>query len=448
MNLRDRFFKDSRPRKGDDRNPFQEDRDIVLYSSAFKRLLSITQVAAGSAGTLLHTRLTHSLQVAQVGRRLAEKLHKTQPELCERFGGVDPDAVETSCLAHDIGHSPFGHLAEEVLDELAKDFGGFEGNAQSFRVLTHLGIRSRKFEGMNLTRGSLRSLLKYPWTYSDRPTDEFHPTGRKPKWGSYDCDKAMFDWVCETKTIGEHISRTPEAEIMDWADDVTYCVHDVEDFFRAGLIPLHLLKAYEGTARSKERERFFEFVLRNERKDRVLDSLGAAEIENIFDDLLIYGTFQFEQPYEGSDEDHADLRVFTSRLINRFINALELKAPDENDPKTAKRKTLEQCEVAILKQLTWFYVIEAPGLAIQHQAQRKITRRLATIFLNEAGERYPSGILPLSCRDYLKRANLSNDDKHRRAIDLIGNMTESQAIDLYQRLEGITVTPGLDRILV
>jgi dGTPase len=234
---------------------------------------------------------------------------------------------------------------------------------------------------------------------------------------------------------------------MDWADDVTYCVHDVEDFFRAGLIPLHLLKTYEGSSKAKERDRFFEYVFENERKDRVLNSLTPSEIESIFDDLLIYGTFQFEQPYEGSNEDHANLRVFTSRLINRFINALELRQPDDSNRKTVNRKSRQECEVAILKQLTWFYVIEAPGLAIQHQAQKKMIDRLACTFLTEVAEKKPTGILPQSCRDYLKHHEMSEDEKSRMAIDLVANMTESQAIDLYQQLEGITVRPGLDRVL-
>ena len=136
-------------------------------------------------GYVFHTRLTHSLQVAQVGRRLAEKLLKKQHELA--VNETDPDRVEAACLAHDIGHPPFGHLAEEILDEKAKDFGGFEGNAQSFRIVTELGVTSLAYPGLNLTRGTLRALLKYPCTYSQRPLDPTHRTGRKPKWGAYDC---------------------------------------------------------------------------------------------------------------------------------------------------------------------------------------------------------------------------------------------------------------------
>lgn len=444
--LEARFNKDPGSREGDDRTLFQEDRDIVLYSSAFKRLLSVTQVASGSTGFLLHTRLTHSLQVAQVGRRLAEKLNKKQSALASVLGGIDPDSIETACLAHDIGHPPFGHLAEEVLDEKADGIGGFEGNAQSFRIVTQLGIRSRLYRGLNLTRGTLRSILKYPWVYQNRPDDPTHRTKRKPKWGAYDSDREAFDWVWEANTGGPISPRAVGAELMDWADDVTYSVHDVEDFFRAGLIPLHLLKSFTQTGKRKERDRFFEYVTTKVHRDKALDNLSSVDIEKIFDDLMIYAGFRFEQPYEGTIEDHASLRTFTSRLINRFINALELQEPTPKS--TVRHDELKQQEIAILKQLTWFYVIEAPGLAIQHEAQKKIVTRLAEVFLAESVEKKPSGVLPIAYRELLNQPGLVDDQKRRIAIDLLANMTENQAIDLYRRLEGISLESGLDRIVV
>lgn len=451
-----RLHKEPGQREGDDRTPFEEDRDIVLYSSAFKRLLSVTQVASASAGYLFHTRLTHSLQVAQVGRRLAEKLHKKQPELANELGGIDPSIVETACLAHDIGHPPFGHLAEKILDKKATDFGGFEGNAQSFRIVTHLGVRSLAYRGLNLTRGSLRGILKYPWIYSSRPNDLTHETGRKPKWGAYDCDRDSFSEVWGNNT-GDLINRkAPEAELMDWADDVTYSVHDVEDFFRAGLIPLHLLKAYDPSRgkeptlslrrEQKERERFFGYVTQSEHKDKVLDTLSEVEIAEIFDDLLIYANFAFEQPYEGTREDHASLRTFTSRLISRFINKLELFAPSDGKDSTVSKDLQAQQEIAILKQLTWFYVIDAPALAMQHQAQKKIIERLCDVFLTAALEKKPGGVLPIYYRELMP--GMSDTEKSRTAIDLIASMTESQAAAVYQRIEGISLSSGLDRILV
>ncbi|WP_125487028.1 deoxyguanosinetriphosphate triphosphohydrolase family protein [Edaphobacter aggregans] len=456
--LYQRLHKEPGPHEGDDRSPFEEDRDIVLYSSAFKRLLSVTQVASASAGYLFHTRLTHSLQVAQVGQRLAEKLLKKQPELAQELGGLDASIVETACLAHDIGHPPFGHLAEDALDEKARSFGGFEGNAQSFRIVTQLGIRSLNYRGLNLTVGSLRGLLKYPWLYADRPSDPNHATGKKPKWGAYDCDRDAFVNVWGLDGSDRVVRRAPEAELMDWADDVTYSVHDVEDFFRAGLIPLHLLKSY-GVSKGrepknplrrerKERERFFEYIVQNERKDKILTGLSVEEIAEIFDDLLIYAAFAFEQPYEGTREDHAHLRTFTSRLISRFINELQLRAPDGDGGSTVTKAVLAQQELAILKQLTWFYVIEAPALAMQHQAQDKIIRKLADIFLQEAHQEKPSGVLPIYYRELFRMPDMTDTEKSRAAIDLIAGMTESQATAVYQRIEGISLSSGIDKILV
>jgi dGTPase len=234
---------------------------------------------------------------------------------------------------------------------------------------------------------------------------------------------------------------------MDWADDVTYSVHDVEDFFRAGLIPLHLLKSYE-ERQSKERERFFEYVAHSERKDKVLAPLSVAEIAEIFDDLLIYAAFSFEQPYEGSRQDHATLRTFTSRMISRFINQLQLREQASITESTVSKGLLAQQEIAILKQLTWFYVIDAHALAIQHKAQKKIIERLCEVFLSEAQEKKPSGILPIYYRDLLSTPGMSDDEKSRAAVDLIASMTESQAAAVYQRIEGISLISGLDKILV
>ena len=294
-------------------------------------------MASASAGYVFHTQLTHSLQVAQVGRRLAEKLHKRQGDLALALGGLNPDLVETACLAHDLGHPPFGHLAKEVLDKNARCFGGFEGNAQSFRIVTRLGIRALNHPGLNLTRGSLRGILKYPWVHSNQPKDSNHPTGRKPKWGTYDCDRETFHWVWSDPDDGP-VPRAPEAEIMEWADDVTYSVHDVEDFFRAGLIPLHLLKSY-GETRGKERERFFAYMAQSEPKDKSLAALSEKEIAKIFDDVLYCAAFSFEQPYEGTRQDHATLRNFTSRLIGRYINFLKLKEPEGSDDRPYSLKT-------------------------------------------------------------------------------------------------------------
>jgi dGTPase len=164
--------------------------------------------------------------------------------------------------------------------------------------------------------------------------------------------------------------------------------------------------------------------------------------------LLIFAAFSFEQPYEGSRQDHATLRTFTSRLINRFINQLQLREPQSDNLSSVSIDILAQQEVAILKQLTWFYVIDAPALAMQHEAQKKMIRRLCDVFVAEAQEPKPSGVLPIYYRELLSSGELTGEQRKRTAIDLIASMTESQAISVYQRIEGISLTPGLERVLV
>ena len=265
---------------GDPRTPFQRDRDRVLYSPEFRRLSGVTQVASAGEGDFFHNRLTHSLKVAQVGRRLAERLRETYPrEVLCAWGGLNPDVVETAGLAHDLGHPPFGHHGEEVICksvEKNKDKNGFEGNAQSFRIVTRLAAHmdnDRDLDddpdadddsGLNLTRATLNAILKYPWL-----REKFGK--RKQKWGAYRADKDRFMWVRSGRP-----DKSPdlEAELMDWADDVTYAVHDLDDFYRAGLIPIHRL------LHGAEQERFIEGAIKRrsnleDRRDDLEKALGA-----------------------------------------------------------------------------------------------------------------------------------------------------------------------------
>ena len=203
-------------------------------------------MAAATEGDVFHNRLTHSLKVAQLGRRMAERLLKEHPSKIEALGGLDPDVVETGGLAHDLGHPPFGHDGEEVLCQLVDNGAldgedgtadGFEGNAQSFRIATRLAShvdnhRDGEAElpgnsGLNLTRATLNTTLKYPWLRGESGK-------QRRKWGAYRADRDRFEWA-RAGWCGKGLSL--ESALMDWADDVTYAVHDLEDFYRAGLIP-------------------------------------------------------------------------------------------------------------------------------------------------------------------------------------------------------------------
>lgn len=370
--------------KGDDRSDFQRDRDIILYTSAFKRLSGITQVVSAHTGHVFHNRLTHTLQVAQVGRSLAEKLLIRQRELADKLG-LNPYVVEAGCLAHDLGHPPFGHITEETLNKMAGErVEGFEGNAQSFRIISGLAFRSPEFNGLNLTRGTLRAVLKYPWTYSNRPSDKSN------KWGAYASELGAFNFATGDSGGGP-VPRSAEAELMDWADDLTYSVHDVEDFYRANLIPLHQLRP-PGKSRipDVERTRFLEYVWSRREKIPELKDVNQQELDTIFGDV-IFAYFTIDGAYEGTRDQRARLRSFTSRLVDRYINGLKLC--ENTDRISVEIDAGQRREVAILKQLTWCYVIQAPSLALQQHAQTQVIRHLFRVFMQET-RRSPSQLLP------------------------------------------------------
>jgi dGTPase len=235
------------PEHADQRSPGPRDRDRVLYTSALRRLASVTQVVSPSEGHIFHNRLTHTLEVAQIARRLAEKFVSESPELATVLGGIDADVVEAAALAHDLGHPPFGHVAEEELDRCARDRhleDGFEGNAQSFRILVHGAAHREGYRGLNLTRATLNAVLKYPWVRDVH--DPRVANKRFRKFGSYFADQ---NWLTFAREGFAGDGQSIEAEIMEYADDIGYSVHDLDDFFRAGLIPLGLVAAVTSSMR-------------------------------------------------------------------------------------------------------------------------------------------------------------------------------------------------------
>lgn len=414
-------------RQGDDRSPAQRDRDRILYSSSFRRLAEVTQVVAADSGYVFHNRLTHSLQVAQVGRRLAEKLALRYSELATDV--IDPDVVEAACLAHDLGHPPFGHIAEQRLNELARDSGGFEGNAQSFRIVSRLASRTRDYPGLDLTKATLAAILKYPWMRDGNP--------EKPqKWGAYKSEQPDFEFAA--RLLSAPNEPSVEAQLMDWADDVTYSVHDLEDFYRAGRMPLHLLAHREG----RERESFFQNVFERRKDDR---TFGAKEdLKEAFTQVLL-STFSISRAYDGSAEHRAALRNFTAIMIGRFINAAFL---EKDNGKVKLRINADlRSEVMMLKELTWTYVIEASSLAAQQHGQNRIIQDLFTIYTEATASESARKIFPTYYRERLAEAGQQRSEDIRTCVDLIASMTESQAIAMHRRLTGQSHASGLEEII-
>jgi dGTPase len=405
------------PVKRDDQRPAgASDRDRILHCSALRRLAGVTQVVAPEEGHVFHNRLTHSMKVGQIGRRLAEYVRTKFSDAVEQLGGIDPEVVEAAGFAHDLGHPPFGHVTEKELHALCRKAGldvGYEGNAQSFRILTKLAVRSATYPGLNLSRATLNAVLKYPWMRE--------PVGdHSKKWGAYPEEEDDFKFARKDVTSG----RSLEAELMNFADDVAYSIHDAEDFYRAGLIPMEIL-----VNGSNEFERVIERVVRG-------STWNQTEL------TLAWGSaapFAIENRYLGTAAQRAALREWTSKMIQRYVQSVQIDAGA-----TACFQVPEniQQEIKLLKALTWEYVIESPMLATQQMGHRKVISSLFDAYL-DASKNHRS-VLPPRFRDYLEGdmadriyGSLNDDQRRVRTVaDIIANMTDTEALRMYRRLHG------------
>lgn len=439
----------------DQRDPYQRDRDRILYSSAFRRLAGVTQVVSPSEGHIFHNRLTHSLEVAQIARRLAERLRRGFSSASRSLGGVNADVAEAAALAHDLGHPPFGHVAEKELDRLVRTVGclddGYEGNAQSFRIVTKLCVRKNwpEFEkknkpgtgkakkprieakrgdyGLNLTRATLNAVLKYPWCWG--------PDGKpQRKWGVYDTEVDVFEWAREMGP--EEGNQCIEAAVMDWADDIAYSIHDTEDFYRAGLIPLDRLSLYED-----ERNSFLEAVFKRWKMERrILSDETRKSLEDAFHE---FGReLPITEPYRGTPQQRMTLRAFTASKIGELITETTLRARP-SEPLDIPPRLKNQVE--IVKQLVWQYVILNPSLATQQRGYVCIIQKLFETYL-DAANRGPSNwtIIPARYRQVLEDwreeagADMPKARLVRNIADAVSGLSDSEAISAYKRLTGIS----------
>lgn len=437
----------SQAKSGDQRNPFQIDRDRLIYSTAFRRLAQVTQVVSASEGNVFHNRLTHSLKVAQVGRRLAEKLAcETSEECIEVCGGLDPNVVETAALAHDIGHPPFGHVAEKELDKVARKHGlsdGFEGNAQTFRILTKLEPNRPEYPGLDLTRATLNATLKYPW-FRAREQENITTNKRAKKYSVYELDRHAFEFVRPQSEQGEQNTRqTLEASIMDFADDVTYSVHDLEDFYLAGLIPLDIL-----SKNVDEFEKFIDEWRNTITDDELKKQLDTSEEKNRLKRLI---DFYLPPQYNpGSIEQIANLKLRSSELIQRYIQSVSIQEQYEKFG-FLKRPLSTELELKFLQRIVWKYVILNPRLATQQCGQRKIIKTLFEIY-REAVEENDINLIPTRfLKDRSLERLLENGDKEdqkiRIAVDIVASFSEPEAVLMYRRLTGIEQGSVMDYIV-
>jgi len=385
------------PAKRPGRTEFMRDRARLIHSAALRRLAAKTQVAVPWENDFQRTRLSHSLECAQIGREFGASL------------GADPDLIDTACLAHDLGHPPFGHNGEAALAEVAKEIGGFEGNAQTFRILTRLEAKTYvedRSVGLNLTRASLDACTKYPWSASEN----------SKKFGVYQDDQEIFNWMREgaPKNV-----RTFEAQIMDWSDDVSYSVHDFEDAIVASQLSVPDID--EDLAE-------ISVIL-----DRDYLKADASEISSALERLQKLSCWPLG--FDGMHRDLAHLKDSTSQLIGRFVFESEKATRAKYGEGDLRRFDADlvipreqQVEVALLKAISAFYLIQAPEAQARYAKQRKVIYELVEM-IDAAGAQ----VLDTVFLNAWHTAS-SADARLRVIIDQVASLTDPAAYALHARL--------------
>ena len=382
-----------------ERKPFERDRARVVHAASFRRLAAKTQVVGPQSDDFVRNRLTHSLEVAQIARDLSRAL------------GTHPDIAETAALAHDLGHPPYGHNGERALNQLAAHCGGFEGNAQTLRLLTRLEAKTED-AGLNLTRATLDACTKYPWPLAEAPQPGgIHADGETregAKFGVYDDDLAAFTWL---RRGAPDRRRCVEAQVMDLADDVAYSVHDVEDGTVAGLVDLTRL----------DRGAVFETVRAWYAPD--LDDDALDEVLARFRRIGSWPT----SSYDGSRSSLAALKNLTSDLIGRFCGAVQQATFAASDgPFVRYHADLvipddTWTEITALKGIAAHYVMQSDERVALQARQRELLAELVEALWAKAPDELDE--------TFLADWHAATDDaaRYRVVIDQVASLTDASA---------------------
>ena len=401
-----------------DRTSFERDRARVLHSAALRRLASKTQVVGPGTNDFVRNRLTHSLEVAQIARELGKSL------------GCDPDLVETAALAHDLGHPPFGHNGERALNEAATACGGFEGNAQTLRIVARLEPKTFAPDGssvgLNLTRASLDACVKYPWLRAEAPVPAGSHADGSPrlirKFGAYDDDLDAFRWLREGT---DGTARCIEAQVMDLADDIAYCVHDLEDAVVGDRLDLDQIDDDRGGVWATARDWYVRDVADDE-LDAALERLRAVD----------------EWPtsaYAGRRIDLAVLKGLTSALIGRFALAARAATRTVYGDHALTRYSADlvvpddtRAEIAVLKSIVAHFVMRADDRITYLRDQRALIRGLVDL----AVDRGTAVLEPMFATDF----EAANDDlgRLRVVVDQVASLTDDSAVDWAKRAVNIS----------
>jgi dGTPase len=381
------------------RTQFQRDRARVLHSAGFRRLATKTQVHTAGSDDFLRTRLTHSLEVAQISREMGARL------------GCDPDVVDVAGLAHDLGHPPFGHNGEAALDAVAQPCGGFEGNAQTLRVLTRLEAKVEG-AGLNLTRASLDATCKYPWPRTP---------GRR-KFGVYADDAPVFDWIRQGAPGGER--RCLEAQVMDWADDVAYSVHDVEDAVYGTYLPLRTL-----ISDRDERAALCADVA--ETYSQESPQVLAEALERLLADDVVRAVAEYDAGYAAQIALKRMTSVLTGRFVASAVGATNSRYGCEPlrryDADLIVPRTVRiQC--ALLKGMALRYVMRARAAEDWYDRQRTILVELVETLCRQAPEHLDPLFAPMW------KAASDDAGRLRVVVDQVASLTDHGAVAWHRTL--------------
>lgn len=425
-NWSQRLGKRNVKRDGDHRNAYQRDKARVLHSASFRRLQAKTQVMGVGVSDFFRTRLTHSLEVAQIGTGIAAQLAIKQQALTEHLG-IDSHLIETICLAHDLGHPPFGHGGEIALHYMMHQHGGFEGNGQTFRILTKLEAYSEN-DGMNLARRSLLGIIKYPnftsvlsnkaiipevsQRFSQVKAHSWHP----PK-SIYDCDRAVFDWVMEPVSVEDKtnfmvfrqsdskhaktLHKSIDCSIMELADDIAYAIHDLEDAIVMNLVN--------------------ESVFQGE----VSDIIKLLDVEGLSDNIQQIQQKLFGQTaYQRKNAIGALVNVFITSISIHQKNIFEQAILDY----VAVLPEAAEAALNLFKNFVFKHVIKKPDIQLIEYKGQQIVMSLFEAFCSE-----PERLLPHNTKLRWETAE-SECDKYRVIADYISGMTDEYANRMYANL--------------
>jgi dGTPase len=388
------------------RTPFEQDRDRIIYSPAFRRLQSKTQVFLSGEFDFYRTRLTHSIEVSQIGRSIVNHLNRSSEFLDDGYS-IDQDLVESICLAHDIGHPSFGHAGEQVLNELMSQSGGFEGNAQNLRILVDLFYRNQtEWNGMKPTRAFLDGLLKYKTMFSVSEKKKHHFI--------YDFQQDILDFVSpETSFSGMFDTekslnsfKSLECRIMDWADDIAYSIHDLDDGIRAGFINVKKIRNWLDA-------KDIEYTGKD---GAFLDSLCEAIITDTFSSFLARLIGEFI---------HATTFIRRENVLSATTNRYAFDIDVEPDARNL---------CSLLKMLAVGLVFHTPQV---HQLEYKggeILRKLYTVMETEYVLKEKPGYQLLPSHYHKAMLNSDEHGKRRMLCDYISGMTDGFVVRTYKRL--------------